>query len=52
MLTHTGAHLQATEDGAIKSGILKNNVPVKDLVDRHLTPERHPRRRHCNDRRG
>ncbi len=38
MLTPTDAELQKIEDGAIKSGILKNDVPIKELVDREFIP--------------
>lgn len=39
MLTPTDADLQKIENAAIKSGILKNDVPIKDLVTRDFIPK-------------
>ncbi|BCM90956.1 hypothetical protein IAD21_02819 [Abditibacteriota bacterium] len=39
MLTPTDEDLQKIEDAAVKSGILKNDVPIKELVDRQFIPK-------------
>lgn len=39
MLTPTDEEMQKIEDAAVKSGILKNDVPIKDLVDRQFIPK-------------
>ena len=39
MLTPTDADLQAIDDAAVKFGILKKGVDVKDLVDREFIPK-------------